>query len=90
MALIEKGEEIPLSLRLKVRRDQVIGTERCISAIDMLFENSGGRAINEGTYLQRAWRDAHSGRVHAANDPERALNMFGANEFGQKIDPGMY
>jgi len=25
-----------------------------------------------------------------ADDPERALQMFGAVEFGQKIDPGMY
>jgi 3-hydroxy-9,10-secoandrosta-1,3,5(10)-triene-9,17-dione monooxygenase len=89
-ALVEKGQKVPLGLRLKVRRDQVIGTERAIDAMDMLFENSGGRALASGTYLQRAWRDAHAGRAHAANDPERALQMFGAVEFGQKIDPGMY
>jgi 3-hydroxy-9,10-secoandrosta-1,3,5(10)-triene-9,17-dione monooxygenase len=89
-ALVEKGEKVPLSLRLKVRRDQVVGTERAIEAIDTLFEASGGRALSEGTYLQRAWRDAHAGRVHAANDPERALQLYGAHEFGHKIDPGMY
>ena len=88
--LVAKGVKIPLNLRLKVRRDQVIGTERAVAAIDTLFEASGGRALAEGTYLQRAWRDAHAGRVHAANDPERALVMYGAVEFGQKIDPGMY
>src|SRR5215211_706885 len=84
------GEKIPLQLRLKVRRDQVLGTQRAIDAIDSLFEASGGRALATGTYLQRAWRDAHAGRVHAANDPERALQMYGAHEFGHKIDPGMY
>lgn len=89
-ALVAAGEKIPLTVRLKVRRDQVIGTERAVSAIDTLFEASGGRALAEGTHLQRAWRDAHAGRVHAANDPERALVMYGALEFGQKIDPGMY
>lgn len=89
-ALVEKGEKVPLSLRLKVRRDQVVGTERAIEAIDTLFEASGGRALAEGTPLQRAWRDAHAGRVHAANDPERALQLYGAHEFGHKIDPGMY
>ena len=88
--LVAKRERIPLNLRLKVRRDQVLGTERAVAAIDTLFEASGGRALAEGTYLQRAWRDAHAGRVHAANDPERALVMYGAVEFGQKIDPGMY
>ena len=89
-AHVSRGEKIPLGLRLKVRRDQVLGTQRAIDAIDDLFEASGGRALAEGTYLQRAWRDAHAGRVHAANDPERALQMYGAHEFGHKIDPGMY
>ena len=89
-AHVAKGEKIPLRLRLKVRRDQVLGTQRAIDALDSLFEASGGRALAEGTYLQRAWRDAHAGRVHAANDPERALQMYGAHEFGHKIDPGMY
>ncbi len=89
-ALVARGEKIPLSLRLKVRRDQVLGTQRAIDAIDALFEASGGRALAEGTYLQRTWRDAHAGRVHAANDPERALQMYGAHEFGHKVDPGMY
>ncbi len=87
---IAKGEKIPLGTRLKVRRDQVLGSQRCIDAIDSLFEASGGRALANGTYLQRAWRDAHAGRVHAANDPERALQMYGAHEFGHKVDPGMY
>lgn len=89
-AHVAKGETIPLNLRLRVRRDQVLGTQRAIDAIDSLFEASGGRALASGTYLQRAWRDAHSGRVHAANDPERALKMFGDLEFGHKIEPGMY
>lgn len=89
-AHVARGEQIPLELRLKVRRDQVLGTARAIEAIDTLFEASGGRALAEGTYLQRAWRDAHAGRVHAANDPERALQMYGAQQFGHKIDPGMY
>jgi 3-hydroxy-9,10-secoandrosta-1,3,5(10)-triene-9,17-dione monooxygenase len=89
-ACVARGEKIPLGLRLKVRRDQVLGTQRAIDAIDSLFEASGGRALATGTYLQRAWRDAHAGRVHAANDPERALQMYGAHEFGHKVDPGMY
>jgi 3-hydroxy-9,10-secoandrosta-1,3,5(10)-triene-9,17-dione monooxygenase len=89
-AHVERGERIPLRLRLRLRRDQVIASERSIRAIDMMFESSGGRALTEGSYLQRAWRDAHAGRVHAANDPERALQMFGSLEFGHKIDPGMY
>ncbi|MGH3351261.1 MAG: 3-hydroxy-9,10-secoandrosta-1,3,5(10)-triene-9,17-dione monooxygenase oxygenase subunit [Nocardioides sp.] len=89
-ALVANGEKIPITQRLRIRRDQVLGTQRAIDAIDLLFEASGGRALANGTPLQRAWRDAHAGRVHAANDPERALQMYGASEFGHKVDPGMY
>ncbi|RKT82004.1 3-hydroxy-9,10-secoandrosta-1,3,5(10)-triene-9,17-dione monooxygenase [Saccharopolyspora antimicrobica] len=83
--LAKAGEEIPFSLRLRARRDQVRGTARAISAVDRLFENSGGRALWSGTPIQRFWRDAHAGRVHAANDLERAYLMFGSGEFGQPV-----
>jgi 3-hydroxy-9,10-secoandrosta-1,3,5(10)-triene-9,17-dione monooxygenase len=83
------GREIPLDLRLRVRRDQVRGTGRAISAVDKLFENSGGRALATGTPIQRFWRDAHAGRVHAINDPERALTMYGKGEFGLSVTDAM-
>ncbi|MET9266576.1 3-hydroxy-9,10-secoandrosta-1,3,5(10)-triene-9,17-dione monooxygenase oxygenase subunit [Amycolatopsis sp. NPDC004079] len=87
--LARKGEKLPFSTRLRVRRDQVRGTERAISAIDRLFENSGGRALQRGTPIQRFWRDAHAGRVHAANDAERAYVMFGTGEFGLPVENAM-
>jgi 3-hydroxy-9,10-secoandrosta-1,3,5(10)-triene-9,17-dione monooxygenase len=83
------GEKIPFASRLRVRRDQVRGTERALAAIDRLFENSGGRALQVGTPIQRFWRDAHAGRVHAANDPERAYTMFGTGEFGLPVRDSM-
>lgn len=89
MGHANRGERIPLPLRLRVRRDQVRGTGRAIEAIDMLFENSGGRAIRMGTPIQRFWRDAHAGRAHAINDPERALMMFGNGEFGIPVQDAM-
>lgn len=83
--LVVAGEKIPIALRLKVRRDQVRATTRAIGAVDKLFENSGGKALNVGTPIQRFWRDAHAGRVHAINDPERALAMYGKSELGLKV-----
>ncbi|MGV9713875.1 3-hydroxy-9,10-secoandrosta-1,3,5(10)-triene-9,17-dione monooxygenase oxygenase subunit [Gordonia sp. NPDC003424] len=87
--LILAGEEIPMELRLAARRDQVRATGRAISAIDRLFENSGAHALENGTPIQRFWRDAHAGRVHAANDPERAYVAFGNGEFGIPIGDTM-
>jgi 3-hydroxy-9,10-secoandrosta-1,3,5(10)-triene-9,17-dione monooxygenase len=87
LAHANAGEKPPLPLRLRVRRDQVTGTGQAIRAVDLLFENSGGRALKSGTPIQRFWRDAHAGRVHAINDPERALSMFGRGEFGYDMPP---
>jgi 3-hydroxy-9,10-secoandrosta-1,3,5(10)-triene-9,17-dione monooxygenase len=85
MNCVTSGQPIPLDLRLRVRRDQVRGTGQAILAVDRLFENSGGRALKSGTPIQRFWRDAHAGRVHAINDPERALSMYGGGEFGLPV-----
>ena len=78
--------KIPMELRARTRRDQVRGTERAIDAIDTLFENSGGHALRRSTPVERAWRDAHSGRAHVVNDPERALATYGKLAWGMSID----
>ncbi|HET9138588.1 3-hydroxy-9,10-secoandrosta-1,3,5(10)-triene-9,17-dione monooxygenase oxygenase subunit [Actinophytocola sp.] len=85
MALASAGEKIPFPLRMRVRRDQVNATTAAIAAVDRLFESAGGRALRVGTPIQRFWRDAHAGRVHAINDPERALAMFGQAELGLRV-----
>ena len=87
MAHANAKEKIPLPLRLRTRRDQVTGTGQAIRAVDLLFENSGGRALKLGTPIQRFWRDAHAGRVHAINDPDRALSTFGRGELGHDMPP---
>ena len=83
--LATRGEKIPMPLRVRVRRDQVNATGAGIAAVDRLFESAGGRALKAGTPIQRFWRDAHAGRVHAINDPEKAQVMFGQFELGLKV-----
>jgi 3-hydroxy-9,10-secoandrosta-1,3,5(10)-triene-9,17-dione monooxygenase len=90
MALAVAGEKIPIELRLRARRDQVCGSAKAIAAIDRLFESAGGKAINNGLRVPRFWRDAHAARVHAANDPERALVMYGKGELGIPVRDGLF
>jgi 3-hydroxy-9,10-secoandrosta-1,3,5(10)-triene-9,17-dione monooxygenase len=85
-ALLSAGKEIPFDLRARARRDQVRATGRAIASVDRLFEASGATALGNDQPVQRFWRDAHAGRVHAANDPERAYQIFGNHEFG--LPPG--
>ncbi|MFJ8958145.1 3-hydroxy-9,10-secoandrosta-1,3,5(10)-triene-9,17-dione monooxygenase oxygenase subunit [Lentzea sp. NPDC102401] len=82
--------KIPIDLRLRARRDQVLGSGRALAAIDLLFESAGGKAINAGLPLPRFWRDAHAARVHAGNDPERVLVLYGKNELGIPVRDGLF
>ncbi|MER5633505.1 3-hydroxy-9,10-secoandrosta-1,3,5(10)-triene-9,17-dione monooxygenase oxygenase subunit [Streptomyces nitrosporeus] len=88
-ALATARKEIPMELRLRTRRDQVRGTERAVAAIDMLFKTAGGNALRRGNPVERAWRDAHAGSVHVANDVERALAMYGRGAFGLTVEDNL-
>ena len=87
--LICAGQEVPMELRARARRDQVRATGRAIASIDRLFEAAGATALNSDQLLQRFWRDAHAGRVHAANDAERAYVLYGNHEFGLPVGDTM-
>ncbi|WP_217251030.1 3-hydroxy-9,10-secoandrosta-1,3,5(10)-triene-9,17-dione monooxygenase oxygenase subunit [Streptomyces sp. AC602_WCS936] len=87
--LAAAGAEIPMELRLRTRRDQVRGTERAVAAIDLLFKTAGGNALRRGNPIERAWRDAHAGSVHVANDVERALAMYGRGAFGLTVEDNL-
>ncbi|NBE52581.1 3-hydroxy-9,10-secoandrosta-1,3,5(10)-triene-9,17-dione monooxygenase oxygenase subunit [Streptomyces boluensis] len=88
--LAERGAELPTELRARTRRDQVLATERAVGAVDLLMENAGGNAMRTGPNpVQRAWRDVHTGRGHAANDPERALLVYGQAALDLEIQDTM-
>ncbi|HEX2893725.1 MAG TPA: flavin-dependent monooxygenase [Marmoricola sp.] len=80
------GRDIPWELRLRARRDQVRATERSLEAIDLLFKTAGGNSLKRGNPIERAWRDAHAGSVHVANDVERALALYGRSAFGLPVE----
>jgi len=82
MRLVRADAEIPLADRARYRWDSGKAIERSVRAIDLLFEASGGHALFLDNPIQRAWRDVHAMRAHAANNPERASFIFGRSEFG--------
>jgi 3-hydroxy-9,10-secoandrosta-1,3,5(10)-triene-9,17-dione monooxygenase len=85
MALARDGKEIPIELRARGRLDQVRATQLAASAVDRVFQNSGGRVLHELNPIQRAWRDIHAGAQHNSNVPEPMLMAFGAMQFGLSI-----
>lgn len=87
--LARTGKEIPLQLRLRTRRDQVRAVERAVDAIDLLFKTAGGTSLFSGNVIERAWRDAHAGSVHVANEPERAYSLYGRDAFGLPVEDNL-
>lgn len=88
-ALIAAGDYPGMDIRTRARRDQVRATQRSIDAIGLLFQNSGARALQDTSPIQRFWRDANAGRVHAANEATKAYIMYGQNEFGETVTDSM-
>ena len=84
-----RGKQIPMELRLRMRRDQVRATERSVEAIDRLFKSAGGNSLIRGNLIERAWRDAHAGSQHAANDAARTLAMYGRGAFGLTVEDNL-
>jgi len=82
MSLVRDRAEIPLAQRARYRWDTAKATDRCVRAVDRLFEASGGRGIFLDNPIQRAWRDVHAIRAHAGNNLEKAALVFGRSEFG--------
>lgn len=87
--LARAGEDLPMWMRLRARRDQVRATERALEAIDLLFKTAGGNSLTRGNPIERAWRDAHAGSVHVANEPERALALYGRGAFGLPVEDNL-
>jgi 3-hydroxy-9,10-secoandrosta-1,3,5(10)-triene-9,17-dione monooxygenase len=84
MAAVRAGDDLPLERRLKFRLDSSMAVVRSAELVDALFTESGGRAIFDGSPLQRAFLDVHAARAHYANNPEKPARNFGGVLLGQK------
>lgn len=88
LQMAESGEEISQDVRVRIRRDQVRGSRAAREATDRVFESAGGKALFLDNRIQRAWRDVHAARVHAVNDTERGLLIYGSHELAGEVPVG--
>lgn len=85
MATVERGEEVPLSLRGRVRLAGTFATDACAQAVEICYRLGGGTANYETSVLQRCMRDMHAFTQHfivASSNYE----VVGRILFG--LDPG--
>jgi 3-hydroxy-9,10-secoandrosta-1,3,5(10)-triene-9,17-dione monooxygenase len=84
MAAVRAGEDLPLEARLRWRLDSSDAVATSVEIVDALFTESGGRAIFDGSPLQRAFLDIHCARAHYANNPEKPARNLGGVLLGAK------
>lgn len=73
----------PTELMLRTRRDQVLAFDRALRAIQLFVQESRSHGDE---LVERLWRDAHTARMHVANDVERVLSVVGQSVFGLPVD----
>jgi 3-hydroxy-9,10-secoandrosta-1,3,5(10)-triene-9,17-dione monooxygenase len=84
LAAVRGGGDLPIERRVKWRVDSSLAVVKSAEVVDALFTESGGRAIFDGSPLQRAFLDVHAARAHYANNPEKPARNLGAVLLGQK------
>jgi alkylation response protein AidB-like acyl-CoA dehydrogenase len=65
----EKGIDATFEERAMGRRVQVQAAWRAVRAVDEIVNRSGGNGLRMDNPIQRFWRDAHMGMVHAIHTP---------------------
>lgn len=82
----QEGVEVPLEVRARARRDQVMAAKRATDAANSIFSLAGGRGLSLKSPIQRLWRDAQAGAHHVVNGTDQALTSYGAYLMGEEIE----
>lgn len=80
------GEPVPLEVRARARRDQVMAAGRATDAANSIFSLAGGRGLSLKSPIQRLWRDAQAGSHHVVNGSDQALTSYGAFLMGEPLE----
>lgn len=84
---VEAGHRLTREERIVVRRNNVRAVRRSVDAVDRLFMNAGGAALQHRQPLQRFWRDLHAGMNHMCNVAHPLYQAYGHDLFGLEVDP---
>jgi hypothetical protein len=78
-----------MAIRLLSRRTQSFIANEAKTAIDLIFDAAGGRCLQQGHPLQRAWRDVAAINHHISLNFDAVMSMYGQFVFGLPLE-GQY
>jgi 3-hydroxy-9,10-secoandrosta-1,3,5(10)-triene-9,17-dione monooxygenase len=68
--------------RARGRRDYSFAVRLCVEAVEGMFLAAGASTLDEGSPIQRCWRDVHAVAQHTANNLDVALRSWGERALG--------
>jgi 3-hydroxy-9,10-secoandrosta-1,3,5(10)-triene-9,17-dione monooxygenase len=77
---------VPLEIRARTRRDQVMAAKRATDSANIIFSLAGGRGLSLKSPVQRLWRDTQAGSHHVVNGSDQALTGYGAFLMGEAME----
>ena len=86
-ACIDRKSSMPI--RLLARRSQSFIANEAKTAVDLIFDAAGGRCLQHGHPLQRAWRDVAAVNHHISLNFDAVMSMYGQFAFGLPLE-GQY
>ena len=82
----EKGGDMPVETRARIRMDSAYAVKLCMDAGEAMFLASGGSGLAESNQVQRAWRDLHAINQHALLQMPTNAKIYGRTILG--LEPG--
>lgn len=77
---VAAGKQISFGERALSRRTQVSAAWRAVRAMNEIVTRSGGNGLRMDNPIQRFWRDAHMGMVHAIHVPGAVFHVSALTE----------
>lgn len=77
---------VPLEVRARARRDQVMAAKRATESANTIFSLAGGRGLSLKSPVQRLWRDVQAGAHHVVNGSDQAFTSYGGFLMGEPLE----
>jgi resorcinol 4-hydroxylase (FADH2) len=82
MAKLRAGDDITVTDRIRIRRDQAYATRLALQAVETLNASTGGAGLQLSNPIQRAWRDVNAVARHVSLNWDAVGTMYGQHAFG--------
>ena len=79
---VSGGAALSMDERIKMRFEAALVSEKCVRAMNQLFQGCGAQGIFRDHPINRFWLDINAGRAHVANNASKFGRNMGATLMG--------